>query len=300
MRSDRYPAAWGVVTVAEYRRDVDGLVDFTDWRSLVLRPPGDAKIHHGSRGSIAPDVVVIERDGQAIARCDCAHVNLPNYLAYDQEYYFFLRLTEVLDVEAFAQTVWAGAPIGAVLVAWDKFHGLEYIRGEVDQGDTLSFGGSFDDLQGEVAERFPLADGPAPPATPMALLRAIEKDDAAQVRALLAVIGLPDALPQIAEGVPTMAFSHAKHPDLLWSAIREASPAVLELLLDAGADPNRQPEGSMAPIHGAILNDRPAHLALLLERGASLSASWKGQRATEMAEKQGGEIAEVVRAFQRR
>ena len=295
---DDYPAEWGAVTTALMEIDAeDGSLDVTDWVGLVM-PPADGDFHHGSEGSIPHDTVLLLFEEQEVARCDCGHFAVMNYYAYDGEYYFFIRLREVLVPEAWARTPWADAPLGGVLAAWDKFHGLEYYFGELGEDDTLSFGGDWDDLQNEVAERFPIADGPAIAPTPAALMSAIERDDLEGVRDLLARSAPTEPRAEAtAAQVPSLLFSHARDRDPAWEAICRASVPVLAALLDAGVAVDRQPPGAMALVHGAIVNDRPAHLALLLERGASLNASWQGKSAREMASERGGEVERVVGEF---
>jgi hypothetical protein len=280
-----FPEHWGTVKVADLSDvDEDGRLEQLDWLWLT-DPPADGRCHHGSGGSTLPDAVVLTLGERPIARCDPVMLQIVNYLVWDAEYYFALRLREILDPERWATTPQAALAPPAVIYAEDKFHGINYQRGLDGEDDTMSFGGSWEDLEAEVGELLPLPAGQAPPISAMALLRAVERGDLAQVRSLLAAGVDPRGCTRAPEDLPALDHRHLRETNPPWAAaVGDVAPAILERLLEAGVRPDERPsEEHMTLLHGAISNGRAAQVQVLLRWGADPRARWRGRDAFELA-----------------
>lgn len=78
----------------------------------------------------------------------------------------------------------------------------------------------------------------------------------------------------ILRGMPAMR--DARNPlgsTPLHLAATNADPAVLKLLIEAGADVNARDDERATPLHMAAYAGRPAHARLLLEAGADVNAT---------------------------
>jgi hypothetical protein len=296
---DPPPDAWGRTRLLRLRHDDAGEWEvLEDWRDLVFPPP-DGALHHGSSGATPADTVALGLDGHIVALADVGHISLPNLYAYDQEYYQFVRVRQILDEPRWQAGVWARFGPGNVVYAWDKFHGQGYLRR--DGSEAISYGGDWDDLEAQVNAEHPPARAPdaaAGPPSDAALLRAIAADDVAEVRALLARGADANAGANVPGNIPGLVLhvSHARDSFALWLAVMQASPPVTEALLAAGAEVNRQPDGGMTVLHGAILNHRVAHVPLLLRFGADVNATFGGRSALALAEEHEPAIARLLRA----
>ncbi len=293
----RFPEQWGKVKVADLGLvdEEDGELEELEWRTLTDPAPDGRR--HGSRGSILPDTVVLMLDDVPVALCDPAMLQINNYLVWDCEYYFALRLRQILDAER-----WATTPLGAyapptVIYAEDKFHWCCYQRGLFGEDETMSFGGYWEDLEAEVADVMPLPEGQPAPISTMALQRAVDDGDLDRVRELLAAGADPRGCPGQAEALPALQHRHERGTSPAWSAAADnVDPAILVCLLEAGIDPEQRTSSEhMTLLHGAVANGRVAQARILLAWGADPRTKWKGKDALELA----GDNEEIVTLLRR-
>jgi hypothetical protein len=304
-RDDPLPAAWGqtiVIDIPPYEPGEAWEGELPDWSSLVVRNPDEDRMHHGSRGSLPVDTIAIAVDGVIAALADARHITMENQYAYDQEYYQYLRLREVVDADAWAKLPWTALARGHVLIAWDKFHWCHYVRRvPEDEEPTMTFGGGWSLLEDEInSDHFP--DEPPPPPvgepTDADLLVAVRGDRLDRVRALLAHGRDPNA----AGVVPPrsgldLGVSLARDASLLWEAVHHASPAVTEALLEAGAAVDARPPGGLTALIGAIVNNHADHVPVLLAHGADPSIAHNGKTALELADARDPELGRLIRAI---
>jgi hypothetical protein len=322
------PAAWGttiVVDIPAYEPTDAWRDALPDWSDLVVRNPDEDRLHHGSNGSLPVDTIAIAVDGVIAALADSRHITMENQYAYDQEYFQYLRLRDVLDAAAWARLPWAALSRGHVFLAWDKFHGCDYVRtvqppaaaaaaataaaaaaaaataDTVAEDETMTFGGSWSLLEDEInARHFPDEPAPLPvgPPTDADLLSAVRGDRLDRVRALLEHGRDPNAAAQVPphSGLD-LGVSHARDSSLLWESVHHASPAVTAALLDAGAAVDARPPGGLTALLGAILNDHTDHVPVLLAHGADPDATHNGKTALEIAESRAPELARLMRAI---
>lgn len=303
MRADQpFPATWGQTLLLELLPHEPGEAweeQLPSWTDLVVRNPAEGEMHHGSGGSLPVDTIVIAVDGAVAALADARHLGLENLYADDFEYYQYLRLRAVVDEAAWRRLPWAWLAPGNLLLAWDKFHGIMYVR-RPDEDPTMSFGGGWSLLEQEVHGAH-FSDGPAPPCaappTEADLLAAVRADQLGRVRDLLRHGVAPEATAVVPPGSGlALGFSCARHAGILWESVHHASPAVTEALLVAGAEVDARPEGGLTALLGAIVNRRHEHVPVLLRYGADPRAIHAGKTAIDHAIAASPEVAELLRA----
>jgi hypothetical protein len=309
-RDDPPPAAWGetiVIDLAPYAPTEAWEDSLPDWSSLVARNPDEDRMHHGSHGSLPVDTIAIAVDGVIAALADARHITMENQYAYDQEYFQYLRLREVVDAEAWAKLPWTALSRGHVLIAWDKFHGVQYVRTPDADADadepTMTFGGGWSLLEEEINSRhFPDEDAPMPVGDPTDadLLAAVRGNRLERVLAFLAHGRNPNA----AGVVPPhsgldLGVSHARDSSLLWESVHNASPSVTGALLEAGAAVDARPPGGLTALLGAILNKHDDHIPVLLSYGADPTIAHDGKTALELADARDPELGRLMRAITR-
>lgn len=274
---------------------VDGEWECSDWFEIVDAPPGG--LHHGSRGSIPADTVVIVLGEERVALADAINVEPTNLYAWDNEYYLVLRAREVLSPETWRTLPWRDLGPGNVLHVWDKFHGIAALRGQHDPTRSLSYGGDFAHLEDLVNRLRPPARLPERSDPPGAdqLLSAVRDDDLARVKQLLARgvdprdLGAPDGVRCL-----ELEVSVARTTSPLWESIQGASPAVTEALLAAGA-PLEGRGDEMPALHVALVARRPEHVRVLLRFGADPGAAHRGKSAQELADAISPELGALLR-----
>jgi hypothetical protein len=298
------PPEWGhiiLVTIAPYHASEEWRDTLPGWSELV-RFNDAGKLHHGSRGSLHADTIAIAVDGVIAAIADARHIGLDNLYAWDSEYYQYLRLRAVVDETAWRKLPWTSFEPGSVLMAWDKFHGVDYVRLPGDDEPTMSFGGSWSLLEEKVqAQDFPGELRPSQSAATHAdLLAAVRSDRIDRVRELLASGVDPngEAIVPPHSG-QSLGVSHARDANLVWESVQCASPAVTEALLAAGARLSPAREGSLSALLGAILNRRDAHVPVLLRFGADPQDRYHGKTAIELADTRDPALGELLRAHGR-
>ncbi|MCB9703862.1 MAG: hypothetical protein H6711_18340 [Myxococcales bacterium] len=252
------------------------------WRSLVL-PNDEGELHHGSRGARMPDTVVVEVGGREVALADIFAHTLENQYCYDAEYFLIVRLRELLDPEA-----WAALPCGAcepgdVFLAYDKFHGHEYLRTPGDDR-AMSYGGDWSDLQAYIDDHHPRPEGARPtgPPSSASLLRAVREGDEAKVRALLAAGADPNA-GLAAPDEALRSVSVDRDTSALWEAVMGDAAGIVEALLAAGASVEARSSEHMSPLHGALRSRKLAVVPALIRFGADPDARFQGKSARELA-----------------
>lgn len=252
-----------------------------DWRELVL-PNDDGELHHGTEGCKPADGILIQIETIAVAVADCRHIGLDNLGAYDREYYQFLRLREVMNQDIWAETPWRAYGPGQILAAWDKFHGILYMRG-VDDG-MMSFGGEWSTLEDEVnKEHFPEAIATSAPSA-ADLLLAVRDNRVDRVRELLIAGVDPNGVTQVPPGSGlALGVSMARPTQPLWEAVQHASPEVTEALLSAGARVDAHPPGGMTALMGAVIAGRDAHVPVLMRYGANPRLTFNGKSVIDVA-----------------
>ncbi len=83
---------------------------------------------------------------------------------------------------------------------------------------------------------------------------------------------------------------------LLYFPVIHAKLAVVEYLLQHGADPSAASPEGITPLHGAVMFNQPKMAAWLLERGAHPNPLYGGKTPLAMAqEKNQAELVEVLR-----
>lgn len=146
-----------------------------------------------------------------------------------------------------------------------------------------------------------LLAGPAPEASPAALIEAVQNDDRAAVAALLD--SKADVNAREDDGATPLAWAALRcnaeivrllleagaNPDLrneqgigpLYLAVTQGSPAIVELLLENGADPNIAREDGETPLMAAARLGQTGVMKMLLDHGAEVNARQKkfGQTA---------------------
>lgn len=262
-------------------RDEDGAWDYPHWCSLV-RPNAEGELHHGSRGATLPATVIVQHGDEPAALAEAFAYNLDNQYCWDCEYYLVLRIRAIVNTDAWSQLPWAALAPGDVFFAYDKFHGIDYSRTADDEA-AMSYGGDWDDLQSLVDAHHPR---PALPRTPArvsdaTLLRAARAGDVAQVRALLAAGGSPDAGLH-APGAALRAVSVDRDSSALFDAVSSGCLPIVELLLAAGATVDGRP-GGLTPLHCALLQRHVSLVPLLLRYGADPDLVRHGRSARTIA-----------------
>src|SRR5262245_38606541 len=85
MRRDApLPPAWGTTIVVDFTPYEPGerwTETLPDWSALVVRNPEQATMHHGSRGSLPVDTIVIAVEGVIAALGDSRHITIENQYA---------------------------------------------------------------------------------------------------------------------------------------------------------------------------------------------------------------------------
>lgn len=260
----------------------EGDLELPWWGTIVL-PNADGELHHGSRGATMPDAVLVRLDGRAIALADVfAHV-LDNQYCWDAEYFLVVRLRRLLDPAAWAALPCGHCQPGDIFLAYDKFHGHEYLRAPGDD-TVMSYGGDWSDLQQYVDQHHPLPEGPRPagPPSDATLLRAIRDRDEPLVRALLAA----GADPRAGEYAPheaLRAVSVDRDTTALWDAIAADHPGIVDALLAAGASAHPRHPTHVPPLHAAIRGRCLAVVPVLLRHGADPRALYQGKSAHDLA-----------------
>ncbi|XYI04328.1 ankyrin repeat domain-containing protein [Sorangium sp. So ce1128] len=262
--------------------DDDGEWEVPYWSRLVF-PNEDGKIHHGSRGARLPDTVVVRVAGEEVALADIFAHTLDNQYCWDTEYYLVLRVREVLAPEAWAALPWGRLAAGDVFLAYDKFHGHEYVR-TPGADPVMSYGGDWSDLQAFIDDHHPRPEGPRPtgPPSPASLLRAVRERNVDRVRALLAAGADPEAGAD-PPGEALRSVSVDRDTTALWDAIVADVPAIVEVLLAAGASVCPRSPTHMPPLHGALISRRLAVVPVLLRFGADPDATFNGRSARDLA-----------------
>lgn len=260
----------------------DGEWELPSWVALVRRNEA-GELHHGTRGASLPETVIVRVAGEAVALADIFAHALENQYCWDCEYYLVLRVREVLDEAAWAGLPWGQLGAGDVFVAYDKFHGHEYLR-TPDDGRAMSYGGDWSDLQAYIDEQHPRPEGPrvGGPPSPTTLLRAIRDRDVARVRALLAAGADPEA-GSYAPYEALRSVSVDRATTALWEAIGSGVPELVEALLAAGARVHPLAPDHMPPLHGAILQRQLAMVPVLLRFGADPELRFQGRTAYDLA-----------------
>lgn len=269
-------------THLDFTHDDDGDLELPAWVSFVL-PNDEGEIHHGSRGATMPDTVVVRIDGHEVALADAfAHV-LDNQYCWDSEYFLVVRLRELLDPTAWAALPCGHCQPGDVFLAYDKFHGREYLRSPGDD-TVMSYGGDWSDLQQTIDDHHPRPEGPRPlgPPSDASLLRAVRSRDEPRVRALLAAGANPEA-GAIPPWEALRAVSVERETTALWEAIQADAPGMVDALLRAGASVRPRSPGLMPPLHGALVARNLAVVPVLLRHGADPDATFHGRSARDLA-----------------
>ncbi|MFE1592080.1 ankyrin repeat domain-containing protein [Nocardia sp. NPDC058705] len=284
---DDFPAAWGRTLVGTLHQDPDdGEWEFSDWFELAYPSEKDGRYGHHSGGSIAPDTVAIAVDGDIIAVADSGHIAPFNLYVYDQEYFQFLRLREVIDPDRWAEQPWGQFRPGQLLHAWDKFHGRVYFRlpgrppldwGFDDPGwpglpPAMSYGGDWYDLAQQVEDEYPtdLAGEPVT-ASPPRLFRAVEDNDVATVIEQLAAGADPNIGVEAPFGVHE-SFCEPRGRTPLGMSIAECSPEMTAALLAGGARVDGGSRHAWSPLQYAIKLGKADHIAVLIRYGAAASS----------------------------
>lgn len=252
------------------------------WRDLVF-PNDEGKLHHGTSGANLPDTVVVRVADESVARADIFAHTIENQYCWDAEYYLVLRVRELLAPDRWRTLPWGHLAPGDVFLAYDKFHGIEYLR-TPDHDVAMSYGGDWSDLQSYIDERHPRPEGPRPTGAPSAtsLLRAVRERDLPRVRALLAA----GADPEAGSDPPSEALrpvSTDRETTALWEAIATDDPELVEALLAAGASPHARFATHMPPLHGALLSRCLAVVPVLLRFGADVDVPFAGRNARDLA-----------------
>ena len=284
----RWPETWGRVKTCGLDELEDPCEYELSWHRFT-DPPESGKYGYGSEGSVVPDTVAFTAHDEAVALCDAAHLTIWNYGYADIEYYFALRLREVLDASA-----WRGTSLGEfspprVVYAEDKFHCLVYHRaGRGDDDSRLSFCGDWADLEFEFSEVVPLPPGAALPPSSKALAEAVKANDLPRVDALLAA-GAPVLPTDRLDGLFCSPGGFLRDGDPLWqAATRDVDPAVLDRILQTGHPPDRRANCHvMTPLQGAVQFGKAAQVEVLLSRGADPRHTYKELDAVAMAERRG-------------
>ncbi|MFE3194560.1 hypothetical protein ACFXHA_36530 [Nocardia sp. NPDC059240] len=250
MRVDEeFPAEWGRTLVGEVSQDPeDGEWLFDGWRRITFPSAEDGRHGHHTRGYEAPDTVAIAYGGEIVALGETGGMSPINLYVWDNEYYQFLRLREVLAPEVWALLPWAPFRNGQLLYAWDKFHHWNYFRhpgkppvreGDEDQSwpdfpAVLSYGGDWYDFAQQVEHEYPLGFRAEPVASSEAcLIRAAQEGDLAAVLEQLALGTNPD----IGSEPPGVHTAHCSERDAtpVANALTGRVPEIAEALIAAGA-----------------------------------------------------------------
>jgi hypothetical protein len=291
-----FPAEWGrtKLFVLEYR-DAEWFP--SDWYDLVDKNE-KGELDHSFGGCIPAETVVLAMDEEAVALGDVFNMEPINEYAWDNEYYLVLRVREVLDAERWRTLPFQQLGPGNVVVVWDKFHGIAYVRGQYDPTCSLSYGGDWSHLEEMLSRAHPPARPPertdAP--SPVHLLSAVRRNDLPRVRELLAQgvsahdMGAPDGVRCLELGV-----SMGRTSSPLWESIQEAAPEITEALLSAGAGVDSRIQDGPTPLHVAIIARKAAHVRVLIRFGANPRLSLRGKTALELADAIGPELASAVR-----
>ncbi|MGW4247768.1 hypothetical protein [Nocardia sp. NPDC004722] len=117
MRVDEeFPVEWGRTLVGEVSQDPDdGEWLFDDWTTITFPSAEDGKHGHHTSGYEAPDTVAIAYGGEIVALGETGDMSPTNLYVWDNEYYQFLRLREVLAPELWASLPWAPFRNGQLL-----------------------------------------------------------------------------------------------------------------------------------------------------------------------------------------
>lgn len=290
------PLWWGRTKLLVLER-VESQWCCPDWYEVVDRSAEG--LHHGSGGSIAPETVAIVLEGDIIALADAIDLQPDNVYCFDSEYYLVLRARELLEPERWRTLPWGDYGPGNVVVVWDKFHGIDYVRGQLEASRVMSYGGDFADLEELVNRRHPPSRLPErrERPSPTSLLSAVRDDDLARVEALLAQgvsprdLGAPDGVRALELGV-----SVARCTSPLLESVTSASPPVTEALLRAGVPADERTNAVFTPLQAAITQRRPEHVRVLLRYGADPGVVCGGKTAFELAEAVDPALAALLRA----
>jgi hypothetical protein len=292
---DQPDAAWGTTRAFQISPpDDDEGTDLevtSSWYDVVF-PNEDGEYHHGSRGAVMPDTVVVRLGDETVALADAFAHTISNEYCYDCEYFLVLRLRTILVDESWRALPWYHLGPGDVFYAWDKFHGHEYSRSPADDS-IMSYGGDWSDLQHFIDNEHPRPEGPRPAGPPSAtsLLRAVRSRDVATTRALLAAGADPNA----GADPPHQALrsvSEDRETTALYEAISLDSAELVEALVAAGARIGpRFPGVSWSALQYALFNRRRAVIPVLLRFGADPDALYNDQTLREVAATMGPEFA---------
>lgn len=292
---DQLPLEWGRTKRLLLER-IDGEWFCSEWYDVVDAPEGG--LHHGSRGSLPADTVLVALADEVIALADVFNIEPTNVYCWDNEYYLVLRVREVLEPELWSTLPWRDFGPGNVVHVWDKFHGIDYLRGQLDRSRVMSYGGDFADLEELVNRARPPARSPARAErpSPTSLLAAVQENDLERVERLLAQ-GIPAGDQGVPDGVRALelGFSVARGSSPLSTSIASASASVTEALLKGGAPPDERSEAGFTPLHFAIIQRRVEHVRVLLRFGADPRLEHEGKSAIRLAEAIDPELAAIVR-----
>lgn len=229
--------------------------DDLSWTDAVL--PGEEGLYDHA-GSNLPEAVGLRLGGRVVAVADPFDLHLVNEYCYDSEYYLVLRLREILDREAWAASPFGQVAEGRIVLAFDKFHGLEYL-----EDGPMSYGGDFEDLQllvdGHPRNCRRISDA--------SVLRAVRDRDVELLRDLLARGGNLNAGWEVVDEA-LRSVSVDRNSTALWEAVLSDDLELLEVLLQAGARLDAPP-GLATPLQGAVWNHKKEAEALLRRYGAT-------------------------------
>ncbi|WP_040810980.1 hypothetical protein [Nocardia concava] len=243
-----FPVEWGRTLVGKVSLDEDDEWVFDDWTEITFPSAEDGRHGHHSSGYEAPDTVAIAFDGEVVALGETGGMTPTNLYVWDNEYYQFLRLREVLDAERWAMLPWAPFRNGQLLYAWDKFHCLGYFRhpdrppvaeGYEDRSEpgyqaVMSYGGDWYDFAQQVEAEYPLGFRAEPVTSSEAcLIRAAQDGDLTAVLEQLSLGTNPNTGAE-PPGVHT-AFCSERDATPVANSINGRWTEITEALVAAGA-----------------------------------------------------------------
>lgn len=254
----------------------------------VVLPERRGSAGHFSEQDCLPATLRVLAAGAAVALAEPFAYQLENQYAYDSEYYLVLRASKVLDAVTWSAFPFGHLGPGDVFVAWDRFHGHEYLRTPDSEQRAMSYGGDFRDLQLLVDEDHPSPVGRRTTAgvSPASLLRAVRRGDVEGVRALLAQGADPNA-GRDAPDAALRAVSVDRNTTALWEAVLRDSPPLVEALLAAGARVRAPWRDAVPPLMCAIVNRKLSVVPVLLAFGADADEECRGETTRDLAKRLG-------------